>query len=63
MHEDIFFQLLDLCFDPVADREIVVHDKVNEQIQEPVRLADLLLPKYRLDRAELVDFWLVTVMI
>ncbi|MNN40141.1 hypothetical protein D3C81_1542030 [compost metagenome] len=58
MHQDILFEFFDPCFNPVADREVIVYDCIDQMVKEPVRLADLLLPQNRLQDTQLMNLLL-----
>ncbi|CDN41760.1 hypothetical protein BN871_AL_00070 [Paenibacillus sp. P22] len=58
MHENVFLEALDARLDPVADEEVIVHDKVDEMVQEAVGTVDVLLPQNRLQGTQLVDLLL-----
>jgi len=56
VHQDVFFELVDPRLDPVADEEVVVHDPVDQMVEEDVRPVDLFFQQNRLHRPQLVDF-------
>jgi len=55
VHEDVFLELLDLVLDPVADINIIIDDKVDEMIEEPVGRVNFLVPQNRLKRPDFID--------
>ncbi|MNI70304.1 hypothetical protein D3C73_1261100 [compost metagenome] len=56
MHQNIFFELFDFNLNSVANGKVIVNNKVDQVIKEPVRLAYLLLPQNRFYSTELINF-------
>ncbi|MNE58136.1 hypothetical protein D3C80_1531490 [compost metagenome] len=52
MHQNVLVQLFNLGFDPVPDREIIVHHQIQQVVEELIRRVDLLLHHNGLDGAD-----------